>query len=609
MKIKTKLLISLIVEVLIIFFLTEFVHNKIENYREVQSLLDAAKKYDRSIYTFKMVAQYGIDVDKENFIQKLEENIETLRGKNDPESKFIYSLIRSGIDKLKNARDKEEVVKVLNNTHKSLRNIIRKLDKEKESLIDTASIIVVLIPLFSLIIIGIGSFTTYKAIITPVNRMIKIMEDIQQGNLNRRFSLAAKDELGKLGEKFDQFISWVRTTLKDIISLSGNVSKDTALLITDLTNTKDKNNKLHNTSLELGLSLEVLSVSIDNVSQHIKNVHKTVKDVETKAINGSRIIVSSIEEVQKLADEVISMRENINLLREQSSKIQDVVDTIKNVADQIDLLALNAAIEAARAGEVGRGFAVVADEVRALAIRTMQSTEEIEEIVKNISKSMVSLSYNLEERSQEALKVKKGMSKSGESINIIKDQIKTISELSEGISNLVEDQEEAVNTVKNHLFNMNKSINSFSTVFKELEDSIYSTKTTINLIEKEISKFNLGDIITLEKGKFLFTDWLSKIPHMFEEKNYFSIKDTSLYNWLNTELKELVDRNISATPVYKEITKLIDEIDNVVKDIVQNRDRYDEKTLDNKFKNLRTVIEKYIDKISEIGKLTNGKEK
>ena len=91
-----------------------------------------------------------------------------------------------------------------------------------------------------------------------------------------------------------------------------------------------------------------------------------------------------------------SSAEAVIHLKEQSDKIGGVLDVIKAVAQQTNLLALNAAIEAARAGEAGRGFAVVADEVRSLALRTQQSTEEIEKLVAGVQSGTHAVSSGME---------------------------------------------------------------------------------------------------------------------------------------------------------------------------------------------------------------------
>ncbi|WP_426370588.1 methyl-accepting chemotaxis protein [Pseudocolwellia sp. HL-MZ7] len=107
--------------------------------------------------------------------------------------------------------------------------------------------------------------------------------------------------------------------------------------------------------------------------------------IETVKItnHAAKLLDSSVQLSNDVSEKAKITTAQISKLSEQADSIQAIVLTIKSIADQTNLLALNAAIEAARAGEQGRGFAVVADEVRQLALRTSQSTSEIESVVLN----------------------------------------------------------------------------------------------------------------------------------------------------------------------------------------------------------------------------------
>lgn len=78
------------------------------------------------------------------------------------------------------------------------------------------------------------------------------------------------------------------------------------------------------------------------------------------------------------------------------SRVEPLVAAIRDIARKSNLIAINAAIEAAHAGDAGLGFAVVADEVRRLAVRTHESTQEVDDELRQMAGTVSSLHIELD---------------------------------------------------------------------------------------------------------------------------------------------------------------------------------------------------------------------
>jgi len=134
----------------------------------------------------------------------------------------------------------------------------------------------------------------------------------------------------------------------------------------------------------IAASVEELSVSTDEMSDNARNALEATDASKQATLKSAATSRQAAEHISAAARVVADSEQRISELASMSEEISRVVQVIREIADQTNLLALNAAIEAARAGEAGRGFAVVADEVRALAHRTQQSTQEIEQMIGGI---------------------------------------------------------------------------------------------------------------------------------------------------------------------------------------------------------------------------------
>lgn len=133
-----------------------------------------------------------------------------------------------------------------------------------------------------------------------------------------------------------------------------------------------------------------------NMTGEIQNLINGTGEITTEAVEVSEqmsdMLTKSLKDIESLVIQAIrttevgtQMQEAAERQQKSSDEAMNITDMIFSISGQTNLLALNASIEAARAGEAGRGFAVVATEISHLAEQTKKSTEQITNILKELT--------------------------------------------------------------------------------------------------------------------------------------------------------------------------------------------------------------------------------
>ena len=221
----------------------------------------------------------------------------------------------------------------------------------------------------------------YVSVRGGLKNLAQAISQVSSGDMTARFTITSRDEIGELGEAFNNSVINVRALIAQVGQTVVEVERQAGRVQTVSGESNQAVSHQMGQIDQVATAMNEMSATTQEVARSAISAVESAEHVNQETILGRKLLATQVSSIERLAHDIDESVEVINELAANSKAISQVLDVIKGIAEQTNLLALNAAIEAARAGEQGRGFAVVADEVRSLALRTQHSTAEIEEMI------------------------------------------------------------------------------------------------------------------------------------------------------------------------------------------------------------------------------------
>ena len=297
-----------------------------------------------------------------------------------------------------------------------------------------------------LVVIAMMLFFGIRLLSSGISRSLHQLLDtigkLARGDSEARVHLETKDELGELGNAFDQMMdervalqrniekeneqlnNSVLSLLQAVAQLSRKdltvrvpVAEDVTGAVSDALNLlTSETSKVLQVVTDISADVTSASMKVKEQSDTVVEVAETGRQQADKTAEDLASAARSMNDIAALAqtcnvsadnairtaqsalvtvnatvgginntrDTIRETEKRIKRLGERSQEISGAVNLINTIAERTHILALNASMHAASAGEAGRGFAVVAEEVQRLAENARQATAQIATLVNNI---------------------------------------------------------------------------------------------------------------------------------------------------------------------------------------------------------------------------------
>ncbi|MCJ0973025.1 methyl-accepting chemotaxis protein [Pseudomonas sp. PS1] len=318
----------------------------------------------------------------------------------------------------------------------------------------SARIAVITAIIVAALVTALLAWLLIRSIVQPLSEAVRAAEVIASGDLTQPIAVAGKDEPARLLDSMKKMQANLRDTIQRISDSSTQLASAAEELHVV---TEDSSRGLAQQNGEIeqaATAVNQMTAAVDEVARNAVATAEASKESERAGRDGQQQVTRTVQSINQLAEGVTTTAGQVGELADKVRDISKVLDVIRAIAEQTNLLALNAAIEAARAGDAGRGFAVVADEVRALAHRTQQSTQEIEEMIGGIQHGTDRAVQAMQLSNEQARSTLVVAQAAGEALEQIAVAIATISERNMVVASASEEQAQVSREVDRNLINI-----------------------------------------------------------------------------------------------------------------------------------------------------------
>jgi methyl-accepting chemotaxis protein len=318
---------------------------------------------------------------------------------------------------------------------------------------NSRTIVSLFIALAALATVALAMMLT-RSIVRPLSSAVSAAESVAQGDLTRPIETHGNDEVSRLLKALATMQQNLRETLQGIsgsaTQLATAADELNAVTLDSTQGLQQQNNEIE----QAATAVNQMTAAVEEVARNAVSTSDATRQSSESVHLGQVRVSETATAINALASDVQQTGELVQSLANQSQDIGKVLDVIRAIAEQTNLLALNAAIEAARAGESGRGFAVVADEVRALAYRTQQSTQEIEQMVQGMRSGSSLALDSMQASTARATTTLALAERAGEALQTITASVHEIHERNLVIASAAEEQAQVAREVDRNLVNI-----------------------------------------------------------------------------------------------------------------------------------------------------------